>query len=93
MGFMENATELVTVAEGVNNITNGLYGSIILLAVFFIGFIVMKKYDTGVAMLVSSFITGIVTTFFFIIGFVGVELFVLPVIAVIVSIFVLIASK
>lgn len=87
VSYLNNGTGFIDVADGVNNMTGGLYASLILLTIFIIFFIASKKYDSEVSFLISSFVTSIVAVFFFIMTWIGVEILVIPIVLLLVAIF------
>lgn len=56
-----NTTNLYEIANASNQVVNGLFALFILLSVFLIVFMALKRYDTKDALLASSFITTILT--------------------------------
>lgn len=85
-----NLFEIVTAG---NELTGGLWASSLLLTVFVISFIASKNYDTEISFLVSSFSTSIIALLFFIIGWIDVTYFSIPVTLLAISIFLVIARK
>lgn len=68
---LTNATNIYEVMKGANEVTSGMYGLLLIVAIYLIMFVTMKKYDTVVVLMVSSFITGIIAVPLFFIGLVG----------------------
>lgn len=91
--FMETGTNLLDVIQGLNNSGAGYFGAIILLVVAMITFIAMKNFDTRAAVLSSSFITSVVGLFLFMLGFIGIEIFIIPVIILFIAVFYHVASS
>lgn len=91
--FTETSTNLLQVIEGMNSTTEGYLGAMILLLVAIITFIAMKNFDTKVAVLGSSFVSSVVALFLFMLGFIGVEIFIIPIIILFISIFYHAASQ
>ena len=67
--------------------------TISLLLIFIISFLGAKTYDTEVALIISSFVTSIISILFFIIGWIGIEVLVVPLIMLVGSIFMNIINK
>ena len=67
---------------------NGLFAALFLLAMALILFISMKQYDMKVVMLTVSFIISIISVVFWSMGFIGVEIMIIPLIILFMSILV-----
>jgi len=91
--FLNGTTEVTGVYEGVNAMTGGLYAGLILLSLFIICFIAMKRYDTDVAFLVTSFITSIAAVFFLVMEWISVTIFVIPVVLLLIAVFYKVANN
>ena len=91
--FLNGTTEVTGIMEGVNNMTDGLYAALILLVLFIICFIAMKRYDTDVAFLTTSFICSVVGMLMFVMEWIGLEIFVVPVVLLIISMFYKVATS
>jgi len=91
--FLNGTTSVTGVMEGVNSMTDGLYTGLILLAIFFVCFIAMKNHDTDVAFITSSFITAIAATLFFVMEWISIGIYVIPVVLLFISIFYKQATK
>lgn len=91
--FLNGTTEVTGIYEGVNNMTGGLYAGLILLALFIICFIAMKRYDTDVAFLTTSFIVSVAAVFFLVMEWISVTIFVIPVVLLLVAIFYKVATS
>ena len=91
--YLGGATGFIGVADGVNNMTGGLYASLVLLVIFIVFFIASKKYDSEVSFLISSFATSIVAVFFFIMNWISVEILIIPIVLLLIAIFYSAATK
>jgi len=91
--FLENSSNIAGVADGVNTMTNSWYAYLILIVVFLICFISMKKYDTEAVFLSSSFITLIVSIFMFIKEWISIEVLAIPIVLTLIGIFYVAATK
>ena len=91
--FLNGTTTVSGVMEGVNSMTDGLYAAVILLALFIVCFIAMKRYDTDVAFLTTSFICAVVATLFLVMEWIGVAIFVVPVVLLVIAIFYKVANS
>jgi hypothetical protein len=65
---MNNIADLFTTA---NQLSNYVFGPIILVVLWFIIFIQLKNYSSKPAMLAASFITSIVAIFLFLLGMIS----------------------
>lgn len=90
--FLNGTTEVTGIYEGVNNMTGGLYAGLILLALFIICFIAMKRYDTDVAFLTTSFIVSVAAVFFLVMEWISVTIFVIPLVLLLAAIFYKVAT-
>jgi len=90
--FLNESTSATQVFEGVNNMTGGLYASLMLLGFFIIVFIAMKKYDTDVALLSTSFVVSTIAMLFLVMGWISIEIFAIPITILIISVFYKVAS-
>lgn len=93
ISFLNESNGVTGVMEGVNSMSDGLYAGLILLCLFIICFIAMKKYDTDVAFLTTSFICSVIAVLFFVMGWIGIEIFIIPVVLLIIAIFYKVASS
>jgi len=93
MTFLNESTNIYQVIVGVNATTNNLLGALILLVIGLVLFAGTKKYDTDVAMLVTTFVLSVISLLMFTIQLIGVEIFVIPIILLIVSLFIKLVSK
>lgn len=94
MTWVESTTNFLHVVEGVNDNTGGGFAGLLMLVVFIVIMIVtLRNNDVDVALLVSSFVTSIVSLLFFIIGLIGVEIFVIPLVVLVISLFIKVASR
>lgn len=84
--FLNGTTSVTGVMDGVNAMTDGLYATLILLVLFIICFIAMKRYDTDVVFLVSSFICSVVAVLFFVMQWISIAIFVVPIVLLMVAI-------
>ena len=87
MTFVDNSTNIGLWADGVNTASSGLYAILILVVIYFVCFIAMKKYDMGVVFLVSNFINSILAIFMFIKEWIGVEILVIPLVLTLIGVF------
>lgn len=65
-----NVTSFVDMLEWSNSTVGGMYGDVILLATWFVMFMVMKKFETKQAFTTASFTTALLGVFMFIFGIV-----------------------
>ena len=66
------ATNIVSLMQYINNdLVSGMFGITILIAIFFIAFISMKKYETEIAFSTSMFFTAIVSYLLFVLELIG----------------------
>lgn len=87
LSFIDNATGLYGVVEGVNNASGGwLVGLLLLVCWALIIMVFMNKTDLEGLILGSSFIMGIVTGLFFFIGLIPSWILILPVLGIIAGI-------
>jgi len=93
ISFLNESNGVAGVMEGVNNMSDGLYAALILLVLFIILFIAMKRYDTDVAFLTASFVCSVIATLLSVLEWIGVEIFVVPVVLLIIAIFYKVANK
>ena len=93
MTFMNTSNNILDITRGINSNVNDLIGVLILLVLFVVLFISMKKYNTEVSFLVTSFISSIVGVFLYAIQFIGVEILIIPFILLIISVFINIMNK
>lgn len=68
--FMDNSSSLVVYYVGLNSVGDGLLTLVILFTIFLIMMISMKDYDTKTVMLVSSFVTMLLSLMFMFGGFI-----------------------
>jgi hypothetical protein len=71
---LTNASSMSSIADlftTANQLSNNIFGSVILLMLWFVIFIQLKNYSSKPAMLAASFITSIVAILLFVIGMVG----------------------
>lgn len=66
-----NITGLATFSSWVNSASEGWLGTLIVIALFVISFLSLKKYSTGRAIMASTFFTGVLSIFFYLIGMVS----------------------
>jgi len=88
-----NANTMLDLATGANQLSGGTLAISSLLLIFIISFLGAKTYDTEVALIISSFVTSIIAILLFIIGWIGVEILVVPLVLLVGSIFMNIINK
>jgi|AntAceMinimDraft_18_1070375.scaffolds.fasta_scaffold04253_3 hypothetical protein len=88
-----DSNTLLDLATSANNLSSGTLAISSLLLIFIISFLGAKTYDTEVALIISSFVTSIISILFFIIGWIGIEVLVVPLIMLVGSIFMNIINK
>lgn len=78
-----------------NNITDGLFGNIILFAIFVVAFVVLmsKNFRTSVALATSTFITTLLAMMFRILGVIGDSSMLICIVATVASVAFLIFEK
>lgn len=84
----QNITGLVSYFKYINAISYGLFGYFILFASFLIMFIALKYFRTEEAFVSASFFTIVIAILLNIMGLVGFDAVLWPIVAIIVSIFV-----
>lgn len=85
--FLDNATGFISVADGVNTMTNNLYAVTVLFCLFMILFISMKsKFDTEVTLLATSFIISCVAIFMFVMQWITLSVLTIPLIILLISV-------
>lgn len=93
LSFMENSTNYFLAMQGANTLTGNLFGALILLCVGLVLFIAMKRYDSKVAFLVTSFALSVIALFMFTMSFIKIQIFVIPLIMLLASVFYIVAIK
>ncbi len=89
MTTLDNATNVLEIARGVNSITptSGLFAGLMLLVIFMAIFIAGKsKYDTITVLVVDSFVVTTISIVFFLVELISWEILIVPIILLIVSI-------
>lgn len=84
---LQNETSFLELIEVINTSTNGWLIGIILISLFVILFIAMKRYETLTALRTASFITTIVASLFFILNWISGGVFSIPVVILLFTIF------
>lgn len=89
MTNLTNANTMVEYFTGINQITepSGLLTSILMLVMFIIILMVFSNYPKKVVLLADSFIMTIIGVFFFIMGFIKLNILIVPILVLLVSIF------
>lgn len=77
---LDGATNIYEITMAVNSVTDTFLFQSILGAIFIISFFVMKRYETNVAFVASSFITTMVGVGFFFLEFIGIQGLIIPII-------------
>lgn len=90
---MDNSTNYLLATQGANDMTGGLFGALMLLCIGFVLFVAMKRYDTKVAFLVTSFALSIIALFMYTMSFIKLQIFVIPLILLLGSVFYIVAIK
>jgi hypothetical protein len=85
MSFMDTGTSLLDLFVGVNNSSDGLLSSALLITFMVVLFISIKEYDTKVALVVSTFITSLVGSLMLFAQFIGWEVVVIIIILFLIS--------
>jgi len=88
MTFMDTGSTMVDLLNGVNTASSGVFGALVLLAVAIVFFVAMKRHDTKVVMLVTSFALSILSIFMFMFGFIGIEIMMICFVWFIISLFI-----
>lgn len=93
--FLNTGTGMMSVVEGVNDMTGGLYVTLMITAIFFVMFLAMKSkgFDTAATFLTSSFVVSIISVVLFAAGLIGVEILAVPLVLLLVAIFIQAASQ
>jgi glucan phosphoethanolaminetransferase (alkaline phosphatase superfamily) len=92
--FLDNASDFMGVADGVNAMTNNYYAYLILFSLWLIMFIAFKtRFDTEVSVVSSSFAVTVAAVFLFVLGWINITILIIPIILLIGSIFYVAASK
>ncbi len=79
LSFAESS-DLYTITSGLNTQVDGLLAGLLLLSIYLILYIAMKQYDVKVVMLTTSFIVSIIAVLFWTLGFIGVNIVIIPLI-------------
>lgn len=85
---MDTGSTMIDLLNGVNNSSGGVFGALILLTIAIVFFVAMKRHDTKVVMLVTSFALSILAIFMFMFGFIGIEIMMICFVWFIISLFV-----
>lgn len=94
VSFLDNATSVMGVADGVNTMSGNLYAYLILFVLCIMVFISLKiKYDFEVCIISSAFITSVVAVFMFVLEWIPVSILAIPITLLFVSVFYAAASK
>ena len=86
-GF-DNITNIYDLTNQVNQMTGNYYAIFILVAVFLVMFAAMKAFDTKSVFIAASFITSIVATMMFFLGFISSLFLIFPILLLLVSVFI-----
>lgn len=81
-----NATALTDIVNNVSNESNLLFGTLILVALFFIIYGLTKSYDTITSLITTSFATFLLAALMFFAGWVHWAVAIIPFVLLIVSI-------
>lgn len=84
---IEAANDTLQLINAENAMTGGILGGAILLTIWVVSFAASKKYDTSVAAITASTITGVTAVLFYFIGFVKQEVMVVPIVMLFAAIF------
>jgi len=77
---INNATNILEITQSVNDgIAGGFLMVFVLSAIFLISFFTMKRYETNVAFVASSFITTIISIGFYFLEFIGTQGLIIPI--------------
>jgi len=91
-----NATDLVELFQYPNTVTGGMFWNLILLAIFivvYLGLSAPKNAKTSNSFAGSGFLTGIIASFMFILGFIEVMPLLISIVVAIASFVLLLFSK
>lgn len=81
LSFMDNSTNILHLAQGVNTASDGWY-AVLFLFVLWIGlYATFKKEDTVTELVISSFVTAVVAILFFLIGLLTWQIALIPIVA------------
>ena len=80
LSSLDNATNIYEITKAVNNgIAGGFLMQFVLGSIFLISFFTMKKYETNVAFVASSFITTMIAVGFYFLEFIGIQGLIIPI--------------
>lgn len=82
----DNITRPYTLFQVTNEVTGGLFGNLILLAIFIVIFISLKDYRNSIAFATASFITTILAMLFRTMGIIGDMVMIVGIVATVASV-------
>ena len=77
---VDEANTMLDFMTEINNLCDGMYVGLILLAVFFIIFIVFKNYDTKAVLAADGFICSIIAILMWSLGWIGWGIVIIPIV-------------
>lgn len=87
------ATNIYAMTAAINDSSGGLIGILTLFTLWVVIFIASKGYDTKTALFTSGFITTIASILLFTIGFININVFIISLIVLLLSLFVLMFTE
>jgi hypothetical protein len=84
----DNANNLYEIAKGTNDLSNGLYFSLIFFTLFITYLVVFKKNDFKSTLLAGSFFMSIIGVIFYTLGFVSETFIITPILVLFISLFI-----
>jgi len=90
---MENATTLIDLIIGINDMGGGLFMASFLLIIFVITFIMLKRDDNISALLYASYLTSVSGVFLTLIGLIGIRIMVIPLVLTAIFMFIKVINK
>ena len=87
MSIIEGGHSIVDLFTGINNSTNQMLGSGLLFIIFIVYLIIFHKEDMKSVFLADSFITFVIGSLFFAIGWINFSILIIPIIFIFIGIF------
>ena len=87
---LDSAFNIFEITKATNNMTNGFLAIILLFVIFIISFFAMKRYQTFISLIASSFIVSIISIGFFYLELITTQILIIPILLLIIGIFIFI---
>lgn len=91
--FMNGTSNLVTIAQGINDNSSQLFGIMLLVALFLILFITLLTVDINQTFFVTSFVTSLIGYMLFLINLISWHVFIIVILLLAASVFKLFSNK